>query len=962
MNLRSYAFLLCGLLLLGVCAARAGQEDRAGWPNIVLILADDMGYGDPGCYNPQSKIPTPNIDRIAAQGMRFTDVHSPSSVCTPTRYGILTGRYCWRTRLKRGVLQGYDRALIEPGRPTIASVLKARGYATGCFGKWHLGFGDAQPLDYAKPLRPGPLTVGFETFFGIPSSLDFPPYVFVEDDRPVEQPTAQIGASESQREGGAGFWRAGAIAPGFRHEDVLPRITEKALAFLRRQSAAKPFFMYFPLTAPHTPWLATAPFRGKSGAGSYGDFAAQVDATVGQVLKVLDDKGLARNTLLIYTSDNGGHWLPSDIEKWGHRSNIGLRGQKADAYEGGHRVPFIARWPGRVRAGSTSAETLCLTDFFATFASAVGAEVPQGSAEDSFSFLPVLLGRKLEKPVREAVVHHSGDGLFALRSGDWKLIEGLGSGGFTPPRTEPPQPGGPEGQLYNLAEDPQETRNLWQRRPEVVARLKATLDRTRMEEGRGPRGEGRGKEEARAAGHPGGRRLNVLFLFADDQRADTIGAWGNPHIRTPNLDRLAGKGFSFRRNYCFGSNSGAVCVPSRAMLMSGRTWLNVDNQLGGVKLLPELLGERGYTTFATGKWHNGQPSFLRAFQQGRNVFFGGMSDHTKVPVQDVSPDHKLVNSRVGEKFSSELFADTVIDFLKGHRSGRPFFAYAAFTAPHDPRQPPPAYQEAYYRKRPPLPANFLPQHPFDNGQLVLRDENLAAWPRTRDVVSDQLCEYYGSITHLDEQIGRVLQALRESGHADDTLVVYAADHGLALGSHGLLGKQSVYEHSMRAPLIVAGPGVPHGESRAMTYLLDLYPTLCDFLAVEAPSGLEGSSLRPIWQGRARKVRDSVFLPFQNLMRAVSDGRWKLIRYPQIDHAQLFDLESDPDEVRSLADRPGQKERIERLTALMAEWQRRVGDTQPLSVDNPKPKHVDLTGTKRVPDQWQPEWIRKKYFD
>src|SRR5688572_19106279 len=276
-------------------------------------------------------------------------------------------------------------------------------------------------------------------------------------------------------------------------------------------------------------------------------------------------------------------------------------------------------------------------------------------------------------------------------------------------------------------------------------------------------------------------RPNVLFLFADDMRADAIAAHGNPHIHTPNLDRLVASGFSFRGNYVFGGNSGAVCVPSRAMLMSGRTWFNMDAPtLKDVKLLPELLGENGYVTFATGKWHNGQPSWLRAFQRGRAIMFGGMSDHTKVPVCDLAPDGRLTAPRMGAKFSSELFADAAVDFLKHHDGQKPFFAYVAFTAPHDPRQPPPRHREAYYRNPPPLPPNFLPQLPFDNGMMDGgRDENLGAWPRTEKMIRDQLAEYYGLITHLDEQIGRILTALKRSGQAENTIIIYASDNGLA---------------------------------------------------------------------------------------------------------------------------------------------------------------------------------------
>jgi arylsulfatase A-like enzyme len=462
----------------------------------------------------------------------------------------------------------------------------------------------------------------------------------------------------------------------------------------------------------------------------------------------------------------------------------------------------------------------------------------------------------------------------------------------------------------------------------------------------------------------GAGRPNVLFLFADDMRADTVAAHGNPHIRTPHLDGLVRRGFSFRGNYVMGGNSGAVCVPSRAMLMSGQTWFRVDAPtLGGARLLPEHLGANGYATFATGKWHNGQASWLRAFRRGKAVMFGGMSDHTKVPVRDLGPDGRLTAERTGEKFSSELFADAAIEFLQNHDGRKPFFAYVAFTAPHDPRQPPPEYREMYYRQLPPLPANFLPQLPFDNGAMNGgRDENLGAWPRTEKMIRDQLAEYYGLITHMDEQIGRILAALEKTGQAGNTVVVFAADNGLALGSHGLLGKQSVFEHSMRTPLVVAGPGVPRGKStRAFTYLLDLFPTLCDVTGVAPPPGLEGESLRPLWEGKKSRVRDSVFLPYIEVQRAVRDDRWKLIAYPKLGHLQLFDLAADPHETTNLIDRPQSARHVARLMKLMQQWQAHVGDTLALPTENRPPPRIDLTGQGRKPDQWQPEWIVKKYF-
>ena len=458
-------------------------------------------------------------------------------------------------------------------------------------------------------------------------------------------------------------------------------------------------------------------------------------------------------------------------------------------------------------------------------------------------------------------------------------------------------------------------------------------------------------------------RPNFLFLLADDQRADTISAHGNRTIETPHLDRLVFQGFSFRSNYCLGSNSGAVCMPSRAMIHSGLAYHRIRNDLEGVQTLPQILREQGYVTFGTGKWHNGQPSFVRSFAQAKKVFFGGMADHTRVPIADLGSDGTLHNKRSGEKFSSELFADAAAGFLKSHAKDKPFYAYVAFSAPHDPRQPPKSFRDHYYEDRPPLPGNFQPQHPFDNGWLVVRDEKLAAWPRTPEVISDQLAEYYGLITHLDGQIGRILEALEASGEADNTYIVYAADHGLALGSHGLLGKQNLYEHSMRAPLIIAGPGIPRGGStESFTYLFDIFPTILNLAGGPVPSPIDGRDLAPIWRGESDSVREALFLSFTDTMRAVRRGDWKLIVYPQVNHRQLFNLEQDPHEILNLADDPAQAKRIGGLTVLLEEWQEHLGDQQALSSENPGPLKVDLTGREREPDRHQPDWIVEKYFN
>lgn len=469
--------------------------------------------------------------------------------------------------------------------------------------------------------------------------------------------------------------------------------------------------------------------------------------------------------------------------------------------------------------------------------------------------------------------------------------------------------------------------------------------------------------------HASASRPNVIFLFADDQRADTIGIHGNPHIQTPNLDRLAKGGFSFLRNYCAGSFSGAVCVASRAMLMTGRHWKQIPSGKPGndwkdLPLLPSVLASEGdYRTFIVGKWHNGVPMLRRAFSSGQSLYLGGMANHAAFEVQDLI-DGKPGPKRDAGGFSSSVFADAAIDFIQSAGSDRPFFLYVAFMAPHDPRNPPEEYRKLYYNRRPPLPKNFLPQHPFRNAPQVTmgRDESLAPWPRTGKVISDQLCEYYGLITHLDEQIGRVLQVLKDSPHADNTYVIYTADHGLAMGSHGLLGKQNIYEQSMRCPLILNGPDISEGgSSRTFTYIHDLYATVCEFAGVRAPDGIDSHSLMPVIRGDADRVRDSVFLPFQDNQRAVCDGRWKLHVYPKINHRLLFDLQSDPHELNNLAEDAVFAAEIRRMTALMESWRSRVGDEDPLSVDSPEELEPKYDNTNRRLDAWQPKWIRDKYF-
>ncbi len=446
-------------------------------PHIVLIMADDMGYGDPGCNNPGSKIPTRHIDRLAAEGMRFTDAHAPAAVCVPTRYSLMTGRYPFRVR---PVAKG--RPLIAKGRTTIASLLKENGYRTAMVGKWHLGF-DFE--DRGGLHRGGPVDCGFGSYFGIPASLDIPPYYYIRDDRPVAPPTELIAAHNSDgwtRIQGA-FWRQGGIAPGFRHADVLPRFTEEAVRVVDEHAGAspeQPLFLYLALPAPHTPWMPTEEYLGKSGASIYGDFAVQVDDCVGQVLAALDRHEMTKDTLVVFTSDNGPVWFPHDAERFGHRSVGPLRGMKGDAWEGGHRMPFIIRWQGKVAGGRVSGQTICHVDLLRTFAAIVGVDLPASEGVDSHDLLPLLLGEAASKqaggPIRETLISQSSKKVLAIREGPWKLIPTRSSGGFT---KTPGTADGPDGQLYRLDTDVGETTNLWEKHPEIVARLQRKLAQAR---------------------------------------------------------------------------------------------------------------------------------------------------------------------------------------------------------------------------------------------------------------------------------------------------------------------------------------------------------------------------------------------------------------------------------------------------------------------------------------------------
>jgi arylsulfatase A-like enzyme len=478
--------VLLGLAAVVLLPANAGFGAPAATgavPNIVYILADDLGYGDVKALNPQGKIATPSLDRLAGEGIAFTDAHSSSAVCTPSRYSILTGRYNWRSRLKSGVLSGNSSPLIEPGRLTVAEMLREYGYSTACIGKWHLGLEWSRggpnsrgtnvlwQIDYTGPVRGGPVSVGFDTFFGIAASLDMPPFVYIENERCVGVPTVE-----------KSWVRRGPAEKDFEAVDVLPTLTRKAVGYIDGRAAmarkGQPFFLYLALNSPHTPIVPTPEWRGKSGINNYADFVMETDWSVGAVLQVLETNGLTTNTLVIFASDNG--CSPSanfpQLASHGHNPSYHFRGAKADIFDGGHRIPFLARWPGRISRGAASDQMVCLVDLMATCADILNVKLPANAGEDSVSLLPAMEGRAKE-PLREAVVHHSINGSFSIRQGNWKLELCPDSGGWSAPRPNSPAAAGlPPIQLYDLATDIGETNNVQAQHPEIVERLTRLLE------------------------------------------------------------------------------------------------------------------------------------------------------------------------------------------------------------------------------------------------------------------------------------------------------------------------------------------------------------------------------------------------------------------------------------------------------------------------------------------------------
>ena len=466
--------ILCHVTTMLVFSCTQKAEEEIVKPNVVFILVDDLGYGDIGAYNVDSKISTPNINAIAEEGVRFMDAQTPASVCVPSRYSLLTGQYHFKNNRK------YDEGIIAPERTTVATLMKSAGYQTAAFGKWHQGIPNEKSPIQGEDLQNGPLDHGFDYFFGIPASLDIQPYYFIENRRPVAYPTDTIVGSPGTglRDIEGAFYRGGDIASGYSHEKVLGQLTEKGAQYIAdKAKEKKPFFMYLALPAPHTPWLPSKEFQGKSKAGAYGDYTMQVDAMVGKITKALKDAKVDKHTIVMFSSDNGPVWWDDSVEKYGHSAVGELAGMKGDAWEGGHRMPFIVKWPNVVQPNAVNDKLISFTDLLSTLAELNQEPLAGNDGEDSQSFLPLLKNND-HPATRNTFIHQSTKRFFSIRKGSWKYIDGQGAGGFSDGynpalknRDEFP------GQLYNLSKDIGEENNLFEiekeKREELSKELKA---------------------------------------------------------------------------------------------------------------------------------------------------------------------------------------------------------------------------------------------------------------------------------------------------------------------------------------------------------------------------------------------------------------------------------------------------------------------------------------------------------
>ncbi len=907
-------------LLAGVCCVHG-----EGYPNVLIILADDLGYGDLGCYG-ATKVETPNIDRLAQEGRLFSDAHSPSSVCTPSRYNLLTGRYAWRTWVGGSTVWANDPLLIDPDRFTLADLFKEQGYTTACIGKWHLGFGlpgmegwdDILGPDYNGELKPGPLELGFDYFWGFPHVGQLPHFI-IENHRvlgleksdpvritPDKRPGFELDYLNRPRSGlAAALGVEGGANAMYEHEELCNMLTSRAVGWLNTVPRDKPWFLYMAHRNIHGPLIPDPRFVGKSEIGKRGDFLMEFDESVGRVLDTLERNGMRDDTLVIFASDNGGifQYRPIDYpEDHGHRLNGPLRGQKTTVYEGGHRVPMLARWPGVIPAGSRNNAMIALTDLLATFADFFGKPLPANAGEDSFSFLGPLLEQADRQPRRTAMVNDSYRELLSIRKGPWKYIDGQGGGGARAP--EQVNKDLPPGQLYHLGQDIAEKNNLFKNHPGKVRELKSLL--------------GKYQREGRSA--PVNRQPNFLVLAIDDLN-DYVGCLGgHPNAATPNLDRLAGMGVLFTRAYC----NAPVCNPSRASIWTGLRptttgivsnrsgWFRARPGFGQIRTLPQAMQDNGYITAGFGKlFHLGSQNGVAGEWMRVNTFNYGPRQDPKLNYNmgDRVTDWGVPdgNNERAASYDPDI-ADRVIDFLEDQQAG-PFFLGCGFFRPHTPLYAAQRWFDSHSLEDIVLPVTI----PNDLDDLVYfgkrerREQDIEApglfkqdWVEDNGKWKELIQAYLASTSAMDFQLGRVLDAL-ESDNAllENTYIICFSDHGWHLGEKRHWGKAALWEQTTRVPFIIAGPGIPRGQQCDQPVdLLNIFPTVLDYARMESPHELDGHSLRELLEDPRKAWPHPVLTTFVD-HHSLRTARWRYIRYASGEE-ELYDHACDPEEFDNLA--------------------------------------------------------------
>jgi arylsulfatase A-like enzyme len=978
-------------------------------PNVVLIFADDLGYGDLGCYG-ATKVQTPNMDRLAKEGLRFTDAHSASAVCTPSRYGLLTGEYPFRAKDGKGLwgpCNHFQSLLINTDKLTLGQLFKNKGYATAAIGKWHLGFGTGR-TDWNKPLRPGPLELGFDYYFGIPKVNSGYPYVYVENDgivgydpsdplvfkQPYSKTTTyppEAGRKSENRVGGAKT--AHAI---YDDEKTGTLLAEKAVRWITEKKD-NPFFLYFPTPNIHHPFTPAPRFRDTSQCGLYGDFVHEFDWMVGEILNCLDDNGLSDNTLVIFTSDNGGmlNHTGRTAMQAGHRINGDLLGFKFGVWEGGHRVPFIAKWPGRIKPGTTSTQLISCVDMLATFAALTGQTVGKEQLADSINMLPALLGEP-SSPLRDTLVLcPNKPSHLAVRKGKWMYIPKRGSGGFSGGKPTDHAWGGPpavqfagsvnsdieggkyksdapEAQLYDLEQDLAQTTNVYRENPQVVKEMETLLSSYRPTKTAVP-GQGRPRKERprkqasrpvpgaraesaatppavpvslitpsnRCALHADAPKPNFVVIFTDDLGYADLSCYGGTHVTTPRIDQMAAEGARLTSFYVAAS----VCTPSRAALMTGCYPKRIDMATGsnfGVLLAADTKGLNPEEItiaevlqsagYKTGMFGKWHLGDQPEFLPTRQ----GFDEYFGLPYShDIHPFHTN-NKKYHFPPLPLLEMETVIELDPNadFLTKRITERAVAFIEKH---------KDTPFFTYVPHPIPHRPLHaspafmkdvaPAIKDELTREGEGVDY--RTRDKL------YRQAVAEIDWSVGQILDALKKNGLDDNTVVIFTSDNGPRIGSARPLkgGKGSTFEGGMRMPTVIRWPSkIPAGiVNDELLTAMDLLPTFARLAGAEIPSDrvIDGKDVWPVLTGKAKSPHEAFFYHRGKTLEAVRSGSWKL-RVRNGKPTVLYHLDDDIGEKTNvLADHP---EIAERLRGYMREFEEELAtNSRPAAfVDNARP--------------------------